>query len=38
MDSLISIATQIWEITPPTTWLLVLGVLISLNLLRKTLF
>ena len=38
MDSLISMAIQIWETTPPTTWLLLLGVLISLNLLKKTLF
>lgn len=38
MDSLILMATQIWETTPPTTWFLLLGVLVSLNLLRKTLF
>jgi hypothetical protein len=38
MESLISIATELWNALAPTTWFLVLGLLISLNLLKKTLF
>ena len=38
MDLLISFASELWEATAPTTWLMLLGLLISLNFLRKTLF
>jgi len=38
MDLLISTATEFWGTLAPTTWFMVLGLLISLNLLRKTLF
>ena len=38
MDLLISIASEFWHGMAPTTWLLVLGGLISFTLLKKTLF
>jgi hypothetical protein len=33
-----SIATELWNSMPPTTWFFVLGLLISFNFLRKALF
>ena len=38
MDLLISMATELWATLAPTTWFMVLGLLISINLLKKTLF
>ena len=38
MEPLISIATELWNALAPTTWFLVLGLLISLSFLNKTLF
>lgn len=38
MESLLSMATEIWHSLAPTTWLLLLGLLISYSLLKKTLF
>ena len=38
MESLISIATEFWNALAPTTWFLVLGLLISLSFLKKVLF
>jgi hypothetical protein len=37
MDLLISMLTQFWNTLAPTTWFMVLGLLISLSLLKKTL-
>jgi len=37
MDLLISAALEMWNTFAPTTWFMVLGVLISLHMLRKTL-
>lgn len=38
MDIILSMAGNIWTAMAPTTWMLVLGLLISFNRLRKTLF
>lgn len=38
MDLLISTAIEFWETMAPTTWLLILGLLISFNFLKKALF
>jgi len=38
MDLLISSAIELWETTAPTTWFLLLGLLVSFNFLRKALF
>lgn len=38
MDLLISVATDLWQTMAPTTWLLVLGLLISFSFLKKALF
>ena len=38
MNTLLSIATDIWNSIGPTTWLLAVGLLGSITLLRKTLF
>ncbi len=38
MDILFSMAGDIWSSMAPTTWILVLGLLVSFNLLRKILF
>lgn len=38
MESLVSIATAFWIALAPTTWLLVLGLLVSLSYLKKALF
>lgn len=38
MEPLVSLLTELWNAMPPTTWLFVLGLLISLNFLRKALF
>jgi hypothetical protein len=38
MDLLISVATELWGTMAPTTWFLVLGLLISFSFLKKTLF
>ena len=38
MEPLISIATELWNASTPTTWFLVLGLLISLSFLTKALF
>ncbi len=35
---LFAIVIDLWHSMAPTTWFLILGVLISLNLLKKTLF
>jgi len=35
---LFSIVIDLWHSMAPTTWFLILGVLISLNLLKKALF
>jgi hypothetical protein len=37
MDLFMSMAVEIWSSLAPTTWFLVLGLLISFNLVRKTL-
>lgn len=38
MDLLMTMITSILDAMAPTTWILVLGTLISFNLLRKALF
>ena len=38
MDLLLSMATDFWNSLAPTTWFLLLGLLLSFQLLRKTLF
>ncbi len=38
MDVIFSMAGNIWTALAPTTWILLLGLLIWFNLLRKTLF
>ncbi len=38
MEPLISMATGLWSALAPTTWFLLLGLLISFNLLKKILF
>ena len=38
MDLLLSVAMNIWNGLVPTTWLLLLGLLGTYTLLRKTLF
>lgn len=38
MDLLISVATELWQTMAPTTWFLVLGLLISFSFLKKALF
>ena len=38
MEALISIATEFWNALAPTTWFLLLGLLISLTFLKKVLF
>jgi hypothetical protein len=38
MDLLFSMATHIWDSLAPTTWLLLLGLLVSYTLVKKTLF
>ena len=37
MDLLTSMAVEIWSSLAPTTWFLVLGLLVSFNLIKKTL-
>ena len=37
MDLFISFAIEMWNTLPPTTWFLVLGLLISINFVRKAL-
>ena len=38
MDLLIAVAVDMWNALAPTTWLMLLGLLVSFNLLRKSLF
>ncbi len=38
MDLLLSVATDIWDSLAPTTWLLLLGLLVSYTFLKKALF
>ena len=38
MDLLIAVAVETWNELAPTTWMLVLGLLISIHMLRKALF
>lgn len=38
MDLLVSVASELWHAMAPTTWFLVLGLLISFSFLKKTLF
>ncbi len=38
MDFVISSAIGFWETLAPTTWLLLLGLLVSFNFLKKILF
>jgi hypothetical protein len=38
MEALVSLVTELFNTMPPTTWLFVLGLLISLNFIRKALF
>ena len=38
MESLASFATQLWNAMPPTTWIFILGILVSIHLVRKALF
>ncbi len=38
MDLLVSSAFEVWDVMAPTTWFLVLGLLIAFNLLKKVLF
>lgn len=37
MDLLMSIAVELWSSLAPTTWFLVLGLLVSFNLVKRTL-
>jgi hypothetical protein len=37
MDLLISMATELWNSFAPTTWLLLLGLLVSFTFVKKTL-
>lgn len=38
MDLLLSMAVEFWNSLAPTTWLLLLGLLVSYTLVKKTLF
>jgi hypothetical protein len=38
MEPLVLLVTELFNTMPPTTWLFVLGLLISLNFIRKALF
>ncbi len=38
MSFIMSMANDIWTAMAPTTWILLLGLLVSFNLLRKSLF
>jgi len=38
MELLISMAAELWNALTPTTWFLVLGLLISLSFVKKALF
>lgn len=38
MDILISVAAEFWNTIVPTTWFMVLGLLISFSFLKKILF
>ncbi len=38
MDLLIAVAVEFWNTLAPTTWMMLLGLLVSFNFLRKTLF
>ena len=38
MELLLSMAAEIWSSLAPTTWLLLLGLLVSWTLLKKVLF
>jgi hypothetical protein len=38
MDVLISMAMELWNSMAPTTWLLLLGLLVSFTYVKKTLF
>jgi hypothetical protein len=38
MEPMISMAAEFWNALAPTTWFLVLGLLISLSFLKKALF
>ena len=38
MEPLISFATELWSLMPPTTWVFALGILVSINFVRKALF
>ena len=38
MDLLLSLATDIWSSLAPTTWLLLLGLLVSYTFVKKALF
>ncbi len=37
MDTLVSAVAQMWGLMSPTTWLLVLGLLVSVHLLGRAL-
>ena len=38
MEQLISFATEWWNTLVPTSWMLLLGLLVSIHVLRKTLW
>jgi len=38
MEPLISLAIELWNTMPPTTWFFILALLISLHFARKALF
>ena len=38
MDLLLSAAAEFWYSMDPTTWLMLLGLLVSINFLRNALF
>jgi hypothetical protein len=38
MDILISVAAEFWSTMAPTTWFMVLGLLVSFSFLKKILF
>ncbi len=37
MDMLVSAVTEMWDFMSPTTWLMVLGLLVSVHLLGRAL-
>ena len=38
MEPLVSLVRELWNTMPPTTWLFILTLLVSLHFVRKALF